>query len=549
MAEVRNAGYDANSRERGIMAGSIDAGALRQRIIGDDELAILDVREEGVFADGHLLFASSLPLSRLELAILDLVPRPSAPVVLCDGGDGLARRAAEILARFGYDRLSILDGGVAAWQAAGFELFTGVFVPSKAFGEFVEQRFATPSISAAELKAKLDAGDDLVVLDSRPFEEYRRMSIPGGVDVPGAELAYRVHDIAPDPATQVVVNCAGRTRSIIGAQSLINAGIANPVVALRNGTMGWDLAGYGLDRGMERRAPEISPAGLGCARAAAATVARRFGVATIDAATLEAWKAERHRRTLYLFDVRNPEEYDSGHLPGSVPAPGGQLVQATDRYAATRNARVVLVDDTGVRATMTASWLIQMGWPEVAVLTGGLDGDALEAGRRSPPVAGLEVADAEAIAVDALARLVARDRATVVDLAPSRDYRGGHIPGAWFAVRARLAAALARIPAAERLVFTSADGTLARLAASEAAPLTEIAVACLAGGTAAWRAAGHALAEGEEHMADVADDVWLRPYDRTTGVQAAANEYLSWELALGEQIERDATARFRYFPG
>ena len=97
-------------------------------------------------------------------------------------------------------------------------------------------------------------GVRLVILDSRPYEEYHRMNIPGGIDAPGAELVYRVHDLAADPDTLVVVNCAGRTRSIIGAQSLINAGIPNKVVALKNGTMGWHLAGLELERGQTRAA-------------------------------------------------------------------------------------------------------------------------------------------------------------------------------------------------------------------------------------------------------------------------------------------------------
>src|ERR671928_964149 len=92
-----------------------------------------------------------------------------------------------------------------------------------------------------------------MLMDSRPFDEYQRVSIPTAVNVPGAELVLRVRDMAPKPDTLVVVNCAGRTRSIIGAQSLINAGLPNPVVALRNGTMGWTLAGFTPDHGQEDR--------------------------------------------------------------------------------------------------------------------------------------------------------------------------------------------------------------------------------------------------------------------------------------------------------
>ena len=372
------------------MANRIAAATLRSRIARGGEIAPLDVRDDASFAAGHILMARSTPAPQLEAWARAFLPRRSVPIALIDDGDGVAEQAASRLAALGYGDIAILDGGMRAWRDAGFEVFSGVNVPSKAFGEYVEHRFHTPSISAEELQAKRDAGEDLVILDSRPWGEYQRMAIPGGIDVPGAELAYRVHDVAPSSETLVVVNCAGRTRSIIGAQSLINAGVPNRVVALRNGTMGWELSGFSVERGAARRAPEISEAGLARSREAVAQVAARFGVKTIDRATLEQFRRDAGNRSLYLFDVRHPEDYEAGHLPGSLSAPGGQLVQATDRYVGALRARVVLIDDTGVRATMTASWLRQMGWDDVFVLGDGLDG-ALETGpepveRPAPPV-------------------------------------------------------------------------------------------------------------------------------------------------------------------
>ena len=361
------------------MVRRLTPAQLKPRIATSDEIAVLDVREDAQFAAGHLLMARSLPLRHMEPALPAFLPRRSVAIVTIDDGDGLAVQAAQRLEELGYGDAATLDGGMSTWRAAGFGVFSGVNVPSKAFGEHIEERFHTPSISAEELKAKQDAGEDLVILDSRPWAEYQRISIPGGIDVPGAELAYRVHDVAASPETLVVVNCAGRTRSIIGAQSLINAGVPNRVAALRNGTMGWELAGFEPERGAARRAPEVSTAALSRARAAAAKVAARFGVETIDMAALARLRAEANKRTLYLFDVRHPEEYETGHLPGSLSAPGGQLVQATDRYVGVLRARLVLIDDTGVRATMTASWLRQMGWDEVFVLAGGLAGK-LESG-------------------------------------------------------------------------------------------------------------------------------------------------------------------------
>ena len=354
-----------------------------------------------------------------------------------------------------------------AWAAAGFELFTGVNVPSKAFGELVEHRSGTPHIAAAELKRRLDAGEEILIVDSRPIGEFRNMSIPGAFDCPGAELVYRVPDRLRSPDSLVVVNCAGRTRSIIGAQSLRNAGIANPVMALENGTMGWELAGLDLARGREDALPPPSPEGLAKARALADKVAERFGITRIDDAALARFEGEADRRTLYVFDVRSPEEYEAGHLAMARSAPGGQLVQATDVYMATRNARIVLVDDDGVRAVMTGSWLVQMGWPEVYVLDGGLAGRALVPGRRVPVIPELDEADVATIDAAELKRLLDAGEAAVVDLAPSITYEAGHIPGAWFAVRARLPGSLEKLPRRPVLVLTSPDAALARLAAAE----------------------------------------------------------------------------------
>ncbi|HEX7969095.1 MAG TPA: rhodanese-like domain-containing protein [Stellaceae bacterium] len=522
----------------------VPAAELKGMLADGEELAILDVREEGVFAEGHLLFAASLPLSRLELKVDALVPRPGTRIVLCDDGDGLAHRAAAKLMRSGYRKLAVLAGGVQGWKQAGYELFAGVHVPSKAFGEFIEHEADTPRLAAAEVKALMDRGADMVVLDSRPMDEYRRMSIPGGIDCPGAELVYRFHDTVRSPDTLVVVNCAGRTRSIIGAQSLIDAGVPNRVVALENGTMGWHLAGFALEHGRTRHAPDPTPSGLAKAREAAARVAERCGVRVIGPQRLDELRREQDARTLHLFDVRTPEEYAAGHPPGARSAPGGQLVQATDAYVATRNARIVLVDRDGVRARMTASWLARMGWPEVFVLE-GIDG-AVETGAEPVRVLGLDAMDVATVGVAELAALLARGAAVVIDLDTSLAYREQHIPGAWFAIRSRLAATLPKLPGEGTLVLTSRDGVLAALAAPELAALTERPVAVLAGGTAAWRAAGRGLASDEEHMADAPVDAWYRPYDRSAGAEAAMNAYLTWEIGLVEQVKRDGDARFRY---
>ena len=504
------------------------------------ELALLDVREELIYSQNHLLHARSAPLSRLELRVPALVPRRGTPIVLCDDDETLGARAAAVLARYGYSDVSILRGGVPGWAKAGYELFSGVFVPSKAFGEFVEHDSGTPSIEPRELERLLRGKADLVVLDSRPFDEYAKMNIPTGIDVPGAELVLRARDLAPSPDTMIVVNCAGRTRSIIGAQSLINAGVPNKVVALRNGTMGWNLAGFTCESGQGRRAPPPSPEGLAWAQQAAARVADTYGVRRLDRDGLRRFQAEAGERTLYLFDVRDPDEYQAGHVPGAVSAPGGQLVQATDQYVGTLGARIVLVDDAAVRALMTASWLRQMGWRDVFVLAER----GTETGMPAPPVLG-EV-DRPEIRIDAAALrgLLDPGAATVIDLSPSRAFRAGHIPGAWFAIRSRLANALPKITVDGTIVLTSEDGVLASLAVDEARALSAAPVRCLAGGNAAWTRAGYPVETGDVRMADEPVDVWLKPYERAAGISAAMQDYLAWEIDLIDRIKRDGTCHF-----
>ena len=510
------------------------APAAVKAMLGDGhELALVDVREELTFSQNHLLWARNVPLSRLELRFATLVPHKTTRIVLVDDNDGLVERAAAILARAGYSDLSYVDGGVAGWEQAGFITFSGVHVPSKAFGEFVEHDSGTPSIGATELDALMRSGADLKVLDSRPFDEYTRVSIPTGINVPGAELVLRVHDVAPSPDTIVVVNCAGRTRSIIGAQSLINAGVPNKVMALRNGTMGWHLAGLTCASGETGGTPGFSDEGLAWAKAHADTVGKKYGVERTDAATVEAWRADK-TRTTYVFDVREPAEYEAGHYPGAISAPGGQLVQATDLYAGVLGARIVVSDDKEARALMTASWLKQMGWQEVHVLPQAGD----EKGRPAPALLGTPSPNA----VEPSAA-IAIDDVTVIDLSPSPRYRRGHIPGAWFAIRSRLEHAFKTIAPKGAVILTSEDGVLASLAVADAQFMTEGQVFWLKGGNAAWTAAGFPMATAER-LADEPVDVWLKPYERPNDNEAAMNAYLSWEVDLIDRIKQDGTTRF-----
>ena len=534
--------------------GSCDYQAVRQAFLEKREIAFLDVREEDPHAQSHPLFAANFPLSRVELDAYSKLPRRDVWIVTLDEGDVAlghsdAMRAALRLAALGYTNVSVFGGGVRAWAAAGGELFKDVNVPSKSFGELVEAHKHTPSLSAQEVKALIDEQADVVIVDARRFDEYNTMSIPTAISCPGAELVLRIAELAPRPETRVIVNCAGRTRSIIGTQSLINAGIPNQVSALRNGTIGWTLAEQVLDKGQTRKFPEVSQATTQSAARRARDVADRAGVKRASQSDLQSWKMQSERTT-YFFDTRNPEEYVAGHLPGFRSTPGGQLVQETEMVAPVRGARLVLADTDGVRANMTASWLAQMAW-DVYVLDGVHIQDFTATGVWQAELPSLPVVTS--IDCSSLASLLEQPssdaKVSVVDLGRHAQYVQGHIPSASYVLRSQFSHAMAKLPKSTCYVLTCPDGVMARFAFEEFSQALieagiQAQVRVLDGGTQAWRDAGLALEKGPTHLISAPLDRYNRPYEGTDNAREAMQGYLDWEFGLVEQLGRDGTHHF-----
>ena len=451
---------------------ALTPAAIRAALRARTEIALLDVRQESRFAQGHPLFAASFPLGHLEAQAAQRLPRRGVPVVVYGDGADDAAAAARRLRELGYTDVSLLSGGLAGWTADGGELFEDVNAPSKAFGELrvtaTHRRYPPrrpPRCSAAHPRGRA------------PPHNPQHPTAP-------ASPSLRVRGLAPDPATIVVVNCAGRTRSIIGAQSLINAGLPNRIVALRNGTIGWTLAGLDLDRGQARRAPDVSAETASQAAAAAWAVADRAGVRRLGDG--EPRSLDDGQRTVYRFDVRTPQEYQNRHLPGFRSAPGGQLVQETDWYAPVRGALIILADDGGGRAALTASWLAQMGWDVAVGAAGPADGPDAAPGR--PPAPDVPLAGQAAVA-----DWLRAGQTAVVDVDTSRRFLAGHVRGAAWALRRDLPRPelLDRLGRPDRLVLTSSDGYLAAWAAADlSAGTARTRVLALAGGTQGWARSG-----------------------------------------------------------
>lgn len=502
---------------------------VKPRLTRGEEIAFVDVREAGQYGEGHPFFAINIPYSRFELRVERLIPRKDAPVILMDDGDAVSEKAARRLEALGYTDIAILAGGAPAWAKAGYTLYQGVNLPSKTFGELVEHAADTPRVTADELHAMKERGESFILLDGRTPHEYARMTIPGSRSCPNAELGHRLPAMLSDPETPVVINCAGRTRSIIGAQSLINLAIENPVFALENGTQGWTLAGHQLDRMNSPQAVEkLSEEQLAMSRERGKALAEKFAVPIIDLATLERWQRDEGR-TLYVLDVRTVEEFEAGRLPGAVHAPGGQLVQATDQWVAVRGARIVLTDDTGLRAAQSAYWLRQMGH-DVHVLDEDVSAlESAETGPDKPPAITptLQTCDAGSLA----------EGAVVLDLRPSMQFRKGHLEGARWAIRPRLAAI--EIPADTEIVLIADKPGVAELAAIDLREAGHSRLSMLGGEPAG------AVETPADPPDEACIDYLFFVHDRHDGNMDAARGYLEWEVALIGQLDEQERGVFK----
>lgn len=523
---------------------TLSAQDLKTRLSDPAELALIDVREFGQYGEGHPFFSVNMPYSRLEIDAARRLPRRATPIVLFDAGDGVAARAAGRLKDMGYVEISVLAGGAPTWAAAGYTLFKGVNVPSKTFGELVEEMRHTPRVAVEDFIAMRERGDPILLLDGRTLAEHRSFTIPGSMSCPNAELGLRLPP-SLSPETTLVVHCAGRTRSIIGAETLRALGVANRVVALENGTQGWELAGRPREHGADRPlAPEITPEMRDAAIARAAAFCTRHGIPRIDSETLEGMRRQADR-TLYLLDVRAREEFQRASVPGATHAPGGQLIQATDHWLAVRGARVVVWDDCEIRAAFAAYWLRAMGW-EASMLTGPVETAPPETDAASDvaPTDDGEVLDAAAT------RRAQAEGARLIDVRSSAAYRQGHIDGAIWSIRPRLAALPGDIADARFVVIGDEAGTdgagIAALAARELLDLGAESARRHLGAPDAWRAAGLRVVTTPDAPPDPERiDHLFFVAKRHSGDLDHARAYLAWEQQLVSQLDAQERGVYR----
>ncbi|MBL4603515.1 MAG: hypothetical protein JKY84_12265 [Emcibacteraceae bacterium] len=508
---------------------------VKQLLSGTGEVAFIDVREVAEYGRGHPFFVSHVPYSILEARIGLYVPCFKTATILVDGADGVADKAAKHLEAMGYENIIVLIGGIEAWADADYAVYEGISAPSKSFGEVVEHELGTVSITADELKARMDNGDDnFILLDGRTPQEYHKMTIPSSTSCPNAELALRYKAMLGNPDQDIIINCAGRTRSLIGAQGLRLLGLSNKIYALENGTMGWKLAGFELEYGATRSYPtDLSETILSEAKNKADDLINEYDISVIDHDRVKEWREDKNKTT-YMFDIRTEEEYQAGHVDGFRHTPGGQLIQATDQWFATRNARIVLFDPQRIRAVIAAIWLKGMGHDAYVLDESSIDG-LVRIEEFEIDVTGIEFIDAAGIAN------LPDGKTTLIDIRSSEDYRVGHIDDAIWSIRPKLD----DIEVKGDIVIIASELLTATYALKDLGGKGKISLS----EPEDWKQAGLNIIATADNPPD-ADriDFQFHTHGRHSGNMDHAREYLRWETGLMDQMDEQERSTLKPLP-
>lgn len=514
--------------------------------------AFIDVRERGEYALGQIPGSCPLPRGLLEIRLEHAVPWKHLPVVMYSNTEHRSRLAAVTCHILGYSDVRVLAGGIEGWATSGAEPVYGVNVLGKTFGEALSVTDQVHQVEPDELADLIDQG--ALVIDARTRSEYDKGHIPGAVHVPGGELVSRALGAgldAPSRTRPVVVHCAGRTRSILGAYLLSSAGLDN-VHALRNGTMAWVMSG----RELEREGREEFPHTADMEATEAAAKARNFATQFVDgtgarAMSVTAARALREDVPVYFIDVRLEEEFEHGHLPGAVTCPAGQLANAVDEFLPVRDAHLICYSEDQTRSRVGAGLLARIGYRSVFWLEGGI---RAWRGAKGPVVRGpssgylddLDFSDPKVEHVDP-AEAVRRvaDGAVLLDVRRSSEYALCHAPESTWVPRGDLERRVGgAVPDGAQLVAISDRGLRASLAAST---LLDLGYTCavLEGGLSAWlredlpfedglKGADVSLREAKEDAELVARRPPLLERDRED-----MERYLNWEERLGHALQHD----------
>lgn len=100
----------------------ISIAEVRARIDRGDPIELVDVREDGEWAAGHIRGARHMGRGVIERDIEKTLPDPGAEIILYCGGGFRSALAADNLQKMGYSNVVSMDGGIRDWRNKGYPL-------------------------------------------------------------------------------------------------------------------------------------------------------------------------------------------------------------------------------------------------------------------------------------------------------------------------------------------------------------------------------------------------------------------------------------------
>ena len=207
-----------------------------------------------------------------------------------------------------------------------------------------------PVISPEEVKQKLDAGEDIVILDTRSREDYKTKHIKGSLSMPQDEIYVRYSDLPQDREIIVLCYTTGCQSSAQVAQVLLELEFPN-VKDMKTGISGWEAQGFPL------KGEYI------------ASSASEINVESISPSQLKI-KLDTNQ-DIYLIDVREKEEYKAGHIEKAHSLPLNQISSQLDKLS--KNKEIIIYSKTGSESKLACQYLTGKKFGNVRELAGGFE--------------------------------------------------------------------------------------------------------------------------------------------------------------------------------
>ena len=498
----------------GLFAALYDAGT---------SFALIDSRERRDYVAGHWFGSTNIPLSLFSTRLGYLLQEPDFPIHFLDWQDKASAEAIHQLKAIGFRNITIHNTQKPAMMGRGF--VKGEYVWSKAFGEVVAHEIDLPEVTPKQYLADYQ---DAQLFDVRPTAEYQDFTLPKSQSLPNSLLLANVQALK-DTGKMSLLHCAGRTRSIIGAFTLMASGYDGPFAVFRGGTQAWQLDGYEREHDANRLFAADHEASD-----AVAGFLRRWQIPATRVTSDGLGAFVDDHKTELLFDVSDDGATGQPLAHGVIKISGTNLIQQTDRSIARYHVPVILFDQgSGSRAAFAAFWLRCMGFSvTIAYLEAPITTAKTIANTVTSHIASNN-ANNNASSVTPFAAtqldIWQKDKIALYDFRPSKAFISGHIANSHWQ---NIGAILAQTPADKPIAIIADRSEQGRMIAD-----------CLI--RHGWQIAGLYLWDDADFdITMLAKGGLDLPVDESAlfagrhhGVLQDARDYLAWEEDLPTEID------------